>query len=82
MNKPHWQKLHDCWQEDFHFWLSQRWLFVKLRRKHPENNLFLREIKGLDKVIKVEQGRYRAIYGSNLNLVGMRKDIENEKTNI
>jgi hypothetical protein len=42
-----------------------------LRRKHPDTDLFLDVISGLDKVIKSHQRAYKRVYGVNFNLRGL-----------
>jgi len=63
MPKPHWEKLHDEWERDFHDWKWHRWCILGLLQAHPGNPLLLESAKLMDKLIAVEQGRYNKIYG-------------------
>lgn len=63
MPKPHNQKLHDCWAEDFIFFKQQKDFFIQTATKHPGDTRWHEIIVGLKKLIKVEQSRYKEIYG-------------------
>lgn len=72
MNKPHWEKLHDGWESDFKFWYEQRLFFVGMARKYPSDKRWHEIIKGLEKIIRQEQKRYKEIYGTRFNINRIR----------
>lgn len=68
MNKPHWQKLHDWWVEDFKDFVSQKLFFLGLLRKHPGDASYITTVKGIEKVIEGHQKAYKKLYGTRFNL--------------
>lgn len=63
MNKPHYQKLHDAWAEDFIFFGSQRDFFIRTAIKHPGDTKWHEIIDNLKKLIGAEQKKYKNLYG-------------------
>ncbi len=63
MNKPHWQKQHEGWEEDFLFYKWQRWFFLGFVIKHPTDKRYPETATLLDKLIAAEQKKFKQIYG-------------------
>lgn len=77
MNKPHWEKLHDSWCDDFRFWIGQRWAFILMLRKHPNHVGFKMVIKHLDLLINKLQIVYKGLYGTRFNTKEIKREVEN-----
>ena len=71
IDKPHHQKLHDWWAEDFIFWKAQHAFFVAIAQKHPGITAWHEIISGLNKLVIIEQRRYKRVYGESFKLTNM-----------
>ena len=74
--KPHWQKQHDYWIEDFRFLIEERWAFVQLQRHHTADMFFIPSIKRVDMTIKKTQRNYKKIYGTFFNVRDIKREVE------
>ena len=81
MTKPHWQKQHEYWVEDFRFLLEERWAFVRLQRHHTDNTFFIPSIKLVDTAIKQMQRNYKKIYGTFFNVRDIKREVEDVHNN-
>lgn len=73
--KPHWQKLHDWWKDDFKVLVDEREFFCELLVKHPGEPLYIDTVKDIDKCIQSYQRKYKKLYGKRFNL----RRVENEE---
>ena len=63
------------WAEDFLFWKEQQSFFTEIARKHPGETKWHGVIAGLKGLIRVEQKRYRKIYGEKFDMNNLEKKI-------
>lgn len=79
MNKPHWEKLHDWYMQDFRSWLEDRWFYILMARRHvdsPHHAAILQIIKDFDLILKRARLSYKKEYGALPKLNEIKKEVE------